>query len=858
MGLRGLSLVVLLIAACGGGGSAAEDPDGGAPVEDGGLLGEPCECDVTSLCDEGCDCDVACTAEAGDPPVGDDSVLSNRAEVAFLFAASDSGPIDRVVVRDDAWEPDPESSLGEAVTPPPSPYALLSDDAHDELEAPPAAVGADADGDGRDELVLATATELVVEDWSGSGLSARTVAAWDAADRTDVAVGDLDGDGAPETVVLEITGGTATLTAWSVPEDEGDAAEVASATRAGVDRGALAIGDTDADGTREVVLAYAEETTGTDRRIFTDRYVLDGSDLGSMGALDTGRGCAGAAEDIADEGGDVFAANLDDDPSDEVVFGFACGDDGDVAVTLVDFDAAEGEEVRGAWTAGGPGPLPREGLPLVPAIAPLKILAPGEQPGEPTPGRMAVAWTAEGPGGHPEARVAVLEYHPDDGTPLQHRDDGRVPNQQADAALVTGLAVDDVNLDGFDEVLLAVSDLQVAEDDPSCNPLADCMVFRSEASVLWNLDPYGGLGFLDDDELYREAYPPPGGAWEPPGPGPVAVLGDFDGDGLRVRRTGEVLLRAGRPHVNAVLAAPPTWLGTDGIAQAGGSATSFGTSETTGMSESQQIGASASTTVSAEGGFMDIVEVRGSITVSTEYVMGTSRETSVSIGGETSTGPDSNMVVYRVTPYASHVYEVVSHPDPEVRGQHMTIDVPGRSVETARTPEAFYDEHGEYGMATVPPALFGHEIGDPASYRDPNDCSEAALDALLGDAGDAFDVFRGEVVDVGSSPSGSTSRHVSFAEQTSMSTELSLGVEISSGVMAAGVGLDVTAGVSTTWTHETTIGSDVTYTGEVAHIAPDDHDIESEYAWALCVFHFRSADGQASYPVVGYSVERLL
>ena len=836
----------------GGARTDASTGDDASTGADGGT--GPCDCDVTSLCDDACSCDVACTAVPGEPPVGDDTVLMNRAEVAVYFSSTSAGAADRVTVRDDAWDPDPGSTLATTVTPPASPYAALSAPAmRPPLGSVRSAVAADADGDGKDEVVLATATSLIVEDWSGTALVPRTIASWTAADRVDVATGDVDGDGSRDVAVLTIRGGTATVAVHSVPET-GAGTVIASATRPNVDRGAIGVGDTNGDGVAELVLVYAEtpSLTPSYRRISWASYLHDGTAVLAPGMpVATSAACEGVAADIADEGGDALVADLDNDGTDEIAFAFTCVDS-DTELYVYDPNPTGVGNLKGPYRAPGVGDELRAALALRPTLALARVRGSGEAPGSVLPGRFVMTWTSSvtvlGPE-EPTATVGIFEYREDLFTqPVRSRNVetlGLGPDILANVTAATA----DVDLDGDDEIVIA-ADTMFA-DDSGCGPFPPCTGYlRHDGVAVWAIDPVGFS--LSPTTVLTQDY---GFATTMgTGPGPVALLGDFDGDGLRVRATGEVLLRQSPPHVNAVLAAPPTWLGAGGVVQAGDSGTSFGTADTSSTARSQQIGASASVTLSAEGSFLNVAEVRASATYSVGFSTTMTTERSISVGTETTTGPESDLVIYRTTPYASHVYEVLAHPDSAVVGQQITIDVPGTLVETARDLVGFRAAFGTLADGVVPPALLGHTLGDPRSYLAPSECTEAALDAALAGVGDASDVFATASGEVGSSPSGSTSRFVTFGEQTSRSTELSLGVELSAGVSVGGVGLDVTASLTSAWTHETTVGSEVTYTGAVSHIGAG-LTAATTYNWGLCVFHFESADGRASYPVVTYVVD---
>jgi hypothetical protein len=91
--------------------------------------------------------------------------------------------------------------------------------------------------------------------------------------------------------------------------------------------------------------------------------------------------------------------------------------------------------------------------------------------------------------------------------------------------------------------------------------------------------------------------------------------------------------------------------------------------------------------------------------------------------------------------------------------------------------------------------------------------------------------------------------------QTTSSVSVGLDVEMSVGA-AVVVGADVSVGVGAEYTHETSVGKDVSYTGSVGYISQG-YGPTTRYEWGLCVYHFAddaTNPKYGAYPVIDYTV----
>ena len=794
---------------------------------DGGAAG--CTCDVTVLCDDGCACDIACSIVPSEPPLGGDALLLDRAEIAVYFPAEARGPIERVALYDDGYTG--------AGGPAPVHRALVPSTARPAMAIRPVTFASDIDDDGRDEVVRVGPTEVIVEDWSGTALTPRTVHTYPAASSFDAAAGDLDGDGGRDLVISRQSGTTLTLEVLSLGPS-GSATVRASTTLTSVTRHAITTGRTSAGEVPQVVaLVGSLGSPGTVEPLRAHRFTLSGASLVAGAVIDVGGECLGSQ--IDDEGMAIAVGDLDGDAPTEIVTAFYCRTE----LWVKAYDP--GAPFSRRWQLA---PSLDETVAGASAVRPL--LAMGRVGANARSAPMIVVgtnstWGSSGERG-PRGRVTVLQWFVNELRPYASRDMGTRQH-----SMLTALAVRDLDRDGMDEIVVGYVEAELERlFGGSCSATFETCVARERAAVAEvHRRDLGGF----PRELVRTA----GGSPAPDvdfGPGVVLAAGDLDADSTRVRATGNVYLHTGRPFVNAVLAAPPTWRERPGTTHGDASGTSFGTSMSMGTSETRTINASAAVTVSAGASFGPLVEFSASVTASVELSASSSFSESVSYGTETSVGDDTDLVLFRTIPYASYEYEVISHPTPSEIGSLMTIDVPGTMIETVRTLDRFRAEYGAEADDVIPPGVLDHTIGDPSTYRAVGDCTDAALAAAIGVGTVTQARPSPMLVDVGDATSASRTQTMSVATQTGTATEISLSVSMSVGVGAGGVSVEASAGIGTSSTHETTVGRDVTYSGTVSSLATG-YGIDTRYEWGLCVFHFTSPR-YGAYPVIDYVVRR--
>jgi hypothetical protein len=296
------------------------------------------------------------------------------------------------------------------------------------------------------------------------------------------------------------------------------------------------------------------------------------------------------------------------------------------------------------------------------------------------------------------------------------------------------------------------------------------------------------------------------------------------------------------PVVLAAVAAPPC---AEGIGQnTDACRTSFGhgTSEDVTTENSVTLSASMTFGVSFEDRLFtqSQVEIEATATIASTHTEshGYTVEKSVTF----TTGAMEDAVVFTTVPYDRYVYTVLSHPDPEMVGHTMTVNVP-REPLTLMVERDFYNEHVVEGSPKIDAEIFQHRPGDVASY--PSLADKNALIRLFGglDNGPmSTDQGTGEKtlgIDVGSA--------------YATGSELAIGFEFGAKLTFGGVMAGFTVGAETSDSLTVTSGSSTSYSGTVGAIDAG-HFADEQYSFGLFTYPYETPSGR-KFQVVNYWVE---
>jgi hypothetical protein len=311
-------------------------------------------------------CELAPYERAPYVPAADDAVAFDSLIEAAGFGSSTASDWVDVAAGNICGGPEPEIVLVKnshsnfSVLGGPTPYAIGSGDLSSDANHPwRAAAAGDLDGDGVAEIVAvrqvtAQGVADVVFAGAGSGcalseLGSLTVGGPGASNWADVAIGDIDGDDAPEVVAADAAGHLAVIR-WN----DGSPSVDAELDIAGVEASgwqAVALGDLDADGTDE--LAVARETDdGASATIVVYRWSGAKFDKVAWSTIGNNGNSAWTGMAAGDFNGDGRAAIVvaKDSHSNFVMFDGSVA--GELAVlTSSDLESAAGQGWRGLAVA---------------------------------------------------------------------------------------------------------------------------------------------------------------------------------------------------------------------------------------------------------------------------------------------------------------------------------------------------------------------------------------------------------------------------------------------------------------------------------------------------------------------------
>lgn len=323
----------------------------------------------------------------------------------------------------------------------------------------------------------------------------------------------------------------------------------------------------------------------------------------------------------------------------------------------------------------------------------------------------------------------------------------------------------------------------------------------------------------------------------------VPVNADTDSPVLRYDEA-EYQLVFSEPILLAALAAAPA---KSGIRQnADACRTTFGNTESSSSEEERSV----TVTVSASVGFQvdggplsqSEFELKETATVAATRITGhayTLRKTILF-----TSGPSEDLVVFTTLPLDQYTYTVLSHPDPALIGQKVVVSLP-RDPITLQAERGFYNRTVPAGSLKVDDRIFGHAIGDPASYP-----TRTEKTGLLSQHGGGLQIGP---VSVGQG-SGETEVTLEVEDHWSQGGTLELDFEIEMEATGATILGGFSIGAGTSKTLRVTSGEATTYTGTVGAIDAADFAAH-RYSFGLFTYVYRDPSSGQELEVLDYWVE---
>lgn len=329
---------------------------------------------------------------------------------------------------------------------------------------------------------------------------------------------------------------------------------------------------------------------------------------------------------------------------------------------------------------------------------------------------------------------------------------------------------------------------------------------------------------------------------------PLLVASNVNYDSLAVRFSeGEYKLIFTEPILIAALAAAPC---AEDLGQNSDACrTSFGTAESTTVTEEQVYSIRASATAGFEAEFSALgVKVTGFEALATLQARAatiTSNAYQITKRIVYTTGPIEDTVIFTTIPLDQYTYEITSHPDPELVGSKVVISLPREPIEVQVERER-YNANVVTGGPVIDERVLGHTPGVLSSYPGP-----AERDQLLSE----FDGFEFGPAAVGNS-GGSSSLSINVATETGEGTnygaDFDFNVKGTVGSVVAGFGV----GFSSDRTVQITHGEESEYTGTVADMdIPTAEFGMNRYSWGIFTYVFDDPVSAQQYEIVNYWVE---
>ena len=297
------------------------------------------------------------------------------------------------------------------------------------------------------------------------------------------------------------------------------------------------------------------------------------------------------------------------------------------------------------------------------------------------------------------------------------------------------------------------------------------------------------------------------------------------------------------PIVIAVLAAPPYQLEVpQNLAQ---SMTSFGNTTSNGTEEERGATLSTSGSVGASfnGGLTQTsLELKATVSAAVTELNGSAYELSKTV--IFSSAHNEDKVVLTTIPMDVYTYTILSHADPEMVGEKLTVRLPRKMI-TLQVERNYYNEHIVDGGSVIDESVFRHTLGDPWSYPTAGE-KNATLATVGGLESDL------ETVGIGSSFVTSV---VAVSNSWSEGGTLEAGFEISVQGTKGGLLGGFTVGGSLSSTLRTTSGEQTTYTGFVGDIDEDFYDSSLGYSFGVFTYLHTDPVSGRQFEVVNYWVE---
>lgn len=272
------------------------------------------------------------------------------------------------------------------------------------------------------------------------------------------------------------------------------------------------------------------------------------------------------------------------------------------------------------------------------------------------------------------------------------------------------------------------------------------------------------------------------------------------------------------------------------------SSTSFGRGDATSVEKETSLGFSVGFSFGYESSDpFGIASSSFKVAVSQAFDAVASEATSVS-ESVTYTGGPEDSVVFTVVPFDVYYYDVVSPVDPSGTQTPLSVNLP-RKPQTLIATSEYFDRFVDEARKSAP--LFQtHRVGEPFSYSSVAERDDLCRTGCF-ESSEAYAIGQGK---------GSTTVEISESEDKGRGASYSYDVSVESEASVGGVSFGTSVGFSYGYAVNTTISKNMVFVGQIGSLA----DLTSENSYSVGIFAHQQLHATSNKPIlmVDYWVER--
>lgn len=327
----------------------------------------------------------------------------------------------------------------------------------------------------------------------------------------------------------------------------------------------------------------------------------------------------------------------------------------------------------------------------------------------------------------------------------------------------------------------------------------------------------------------------------------IVQCGNFNGNGLTLSYTGDIIETEQSPGVLVAIAAPPT---RAGISQAySNSYTCYGKEVEGVVVETNSVGFSVGSQISYEAAHPDLNWV-ASVSIShsweEEFEKTNTKSSTSTIATYAAGGHSDNTIIYFLVKFKSYGYEVIDHPfNQSLIGSLMYISIPETPL-VYTVSQTYFNTH--YNSCAIGTETFNHTFGDPTTYPMKEDlatiaplrwCTPIEFETPVGQGNqyDAIIISKEEFQSTG-------------MESTTTST-WSFGFQI------FGLSFDKSYSTSNSKGYEIGSAEGCSYEGRVGQIEDFKEYEKYKYSFGMFLYHKTNSEAGNTYLVINYYVNDL-